>query len=89
LTKIRVDYYLLRNHLLIKRPNNGSSKCFIKTGILILQVGLYQETVVSYEVVLSDGSCVTATADNEHSDLYRCLPWSHGTLGKVNIKKGF
>uniref|UniRef100_A0A914UJW1 Delta(24)-sterol reductase n=1 Tax=Plectus sambesii TaxID=2011161 RepID=A0A914UJW1_9BILA len=45
------------------------------------KVGLYQETVVSYDVVLGDGSLVTATADNEHADLYRCLPWSHGTLG--------
>jgi delta24-sterol reductase len=47
------------------------------------KVGLYQETVVSYEMILSDGSVVTATADNEHADLYRCLPWSHGTLGKL------
>ncbi|KAH7727032.1 Protein Y7A5A.1 [Aphelenchoides avenae] len=45
------------------------------------KVGLYQETVVAYEVVLGDGSVVTVTADNEHSDLYYCLPWSHGTLG--------
>lgn len=44
-------------------------------------MGLYQETVVAYEVVLGDGSVITVTADNEHSDLYYCLPWSHGTLG--------
>lgn len=44
------------------------------------QVGLYQETVVAYEVVLADGSLVRATADNEHADLYRALPWSHGSL---------
>ena len=24
---------------------------------------------------------VRATRDNEYSDLYFCLPWSHGTLG--------
>lgn len=45
------------------------------------KVGLYQECVVAYEVVLGDGSVVRATADNEYSDLYHCLPWSHGTLG--------
>ncbi|KAA0203606.1 hypothetical protein HAZT_HAZT010974, partial [Hyalella azteca] len=45
------------------------------------KVGLYQESVVSYDVVLGDGSLVTATATNDHSDLYYTLPWSHGTLG--------
>lgn len=44
-------------------------------------MGLYQESVVSYDMVLGDGSQVTATADGEHSDLYYALPWSHGTLG--------
>ncbi|RZC33420.1 FAD binding 4 domain containing protein [Asbolus verrucosus] len=44
------------------------------------QVGLYQESVVSYEVVLHDGSLVRATKA-ENSDLYRTLPWSHGSLG--------
>ncbi|KAG7301159.1 hypothetical protein JYU34_014007 [Plutella xylostella] len=45
------------------------------------KVGLYHETITSYEVVLADGSLVTATADNEHSDLYKTLAWSHGSLG--------
>ncbi len=45
------------------------------------QVGLYQETIEAYEVVLADGSLVRATNDNEYKDLYHCLPWSHGTLG--------
>lgn len=44
------------------------------------QVGLYQETVTSYEVVLHDGSLVKAT-EQENVDLYRTLPWSHGSLG--------
>ena len=48
----------------------------------MIRVGLYQETILSYEVVLGDGSVVTVTKDNEYSDLYYCLPWSHGTLGK-------
>lgn len=45
------------------------------------KAGLYHETIISYEVVLADGSLVTATADNEYSDLYKALPWCHGSLG--------
>ena len=44
------------------------------------KVGLYQETIEEYEVVLGDGSLVRATRDNQHSDLYHCLAWSHGSL---------
>ncbi|KAK4299706.1 hypothetical protein Pmani_028040 [Petrolisthes manimaculis] len=44
------------------------------------KVGLYQESIVAYEVVLADGSVVRATRDNQYSDLYHTLPWSHGTL---------
>ncbi len=33
-------------------------------------------------MVMPDGSVVKATRDNEYSDLYHCLPWSHGTLGQ-------
>lgn len=44
------------------------------------RVGLYQETISAFEVVLADGSLVKATRE-EHSDLYRTLPWSHGSLG--------
>jgi len=44
------------------------------------KVGLYQETVLAYEVVCGDGRLVRATAD-ENTELYRALPWSHGTLG--------
>ncbi|CAL2051676.1 unnamed protein product [Caenorhabditis brenneri] len=45
------------------------------------KVGLYQEAIVSYEVVTADGNVIHVTDSNEHSDLYYCLPWSHGTLG--------
>lgn len=44
------------------------------------KVGLYQETVRSYEMVTGDGRRVTATKD-ENADLFHALPWSHGTLG--------
>ena len=45
------------------------------------KVGLYQECVEAYDVIIGDGSLIRATRDNEYSDLYHCLPWSHGTLG--------
>lgn len=44
------------------------------------KVGLYHENIVSYEVILADGSLVTASAE-ENSDLYKALAWSHGSLG--------
>ena len=43
--------------------------------------GLVHDTVTAYEIVAADGRLVRATADNEHADLFRALPWSHGTLG--------
>lgn len=45
------------------------------------KAGLYQETIKSYDVVTADGTLIHVTADNEHQDLFYCLPWSHGTLG--------
>ncbi len=44
------------------------------------RLGLIQETVVAFEMVLSDGRLVRASKD-ENTDLYYALPWSHGTLG--------
>ena len=43
--------------------------------------GLVHDTVTAYEIVTADGELVRATRDNEHADLFRALPWSHGTLG--------
>jgi FAD/FMN-containing dehydrogenase len=43
--------------------------------------GLVHETLRSIEVVLADGSVVTCTPDNEHSDLFFGFPNSYGTLG--------
>jgi delta24-sterol reductase len=42
--------------------------------------GLFDDTVVAYEVVLADGRVVTASRE-ENEDLFRALPWSYGTLG--------
>jgi FAD/FMN-containing dehydrogenase len=43
--------------------------------------GLVHETLFEIEVLLGDGSVVTATPDNEHSDLFFGFPNSYGTLG--------
>uniref|UniRef100_A0A1B6C9D4 Delta(24)-sterol reductase n=1 Tax=Clastoptera arizonana TaxID=38151 RepID=A0A1B6C9D4_9HEMI len=45
------------------------------------KVGLYQESILSMDVVLADGRLVQATKFNQYSDLFRSLPWSHGSLG--------
>lgn len=45
------------------------------------KVGLYQETIASFDVILADGSLVHATKYNEYSDLFHTLPLSHGSLG--------
>lgn len=42
--------------------------------------GLFQHICVSYELVLSDGSLVRCSED-ENSDLFHAVPWSCGTLG--------
>ncbi len=43
--------------------------------------GLVHDSVVAYEIVTAKGDLLRVTADNEHADLFRALPWSHGTLG--------
>jgi delta24-sterol reductase len=43
--------------------------------------GLVHDTVTAYEIVTAKGELVRVTADNEHANLFRALPWSHGTLG--------
>jgi delta24-sterol reductase len=42
--------------------------------------GLFQETVVSYELVNSMGEVVTVTEKSD-PEIFRALPWSYGTLG--------
>jgi FAD/FMN-containing dehydrogenase len=43
--------------------------------------GLVHETIKEIDVLLADGSVVTCTPDNEHSDLFHGFPNSYGTLG--------
>lgn len=49
--------------------------------------GLFYDEVIEMEVVLADGTCVTATRDNEYKDLFYAIPWSYGALGMlVSVK---
>jgi len=48
--------------------------------------GLFADTPVEYEVVLSNGDLVTCSAQ-ENSDLFHAIPWSHGTLGFLTAVK--
>jgi FAD/FMN-containing dehydrogenase len=43
--------------------------------------GLPHESVIEMEILTGDGRVVTATADNEHCDLFHGFPNSYGTLG--------
>jgi FAD/FMN-containing dehydrogenase len=45
------------------------------------RLGLPHEAVLEMEVLTGDGQIVTATRDNEHSDLFYGFPNSYGTLG--------
>ena len=45
--------------------------------------GFVHETVQEMDVLLADGTVVTCTPTNEHSDLFFGLPNSYGTLGYV------
>lgn len=42
--------------------------------------GMFQETIKSCELVMADGSLVYCS-ETEEPDLFRAVPWSHGTLG--------
>lgn len=42
--------------------------------------GFLFETIAAYELVVANGDIIVAS-ETEHADLFRSLPWSHGTLG--------
>lgn len=43
-------------------------------------IGFFQESVIEYEIVTSDGTVRTVNANND-PELFYALPWSAGTLG--------
>nr|XP_002125856.3 delta(24)-sterol reductase-like [Ciona intestinalis] len=80
------DYLITRGYALAVTLEIGDATCgglAMAVGMTTYshKVGLYQEAVVSYDVVTADGSLIHVERDNEHEDLFSCLPWSHGTLG--------
>lgn len=42
--------------------------------------GLFSHTCTMYELVTAEGKVVRCTAD-ENAELFKAIPWSHGTLG--------
>lgn len=44
------------------------------------RAGLFQETVVAYELATPSGEVMKVTADSD-PELFYALPWSHGSLG--------
>lgn len=47
---------------------------------MLLRFGLFQHTCKSFEVLLATGEIVTCSR-TENAELFRCIPWGHGTLG--------
>lgn len=43
--------------------------------------GLMHDIVEAYELVTAEGELIRVEREGEHADLFRALPWSHGTLG--------
>ncbi|XP_076821558.1 delta(24)-sterol reductase-like [Clavelina lepadiformis] len=81
-----VSYLVPRGYTLAVTLEIGDATCgglALAVGMTTYshKVGLYQEAVESFDIVLSDGSLIHVTRNNEHKDLFYCLPWSHGTLG--------
>lgn len=72
--------YMLAVHLEIADATLGGLALAAGMTTHSHKVGMLFETVVAYEVVTADGELLRVTADS-HPDLFRALPWSHGTLG--------
>lgn len=45
--------------------------------------GLFEKTIFKYEILLTSGSIVEVTADNEYKDLFFAIPGSYGSLGII------
>jgi len=72
--------YSLAVHLEIDDATLGGLVLGVGMTTASHKYGLFFETVVAYEVVLPSGEIARCTKD-ENSDLFHCLPWSHGSLG--------
>jgi delta24-sterol reductase len=72
--------YMLAVHLEIADATIGGLALAAGMTTHSHKAGMLFESVVAWDVVLADGTLVRAT-ESEHDDLFRALPWSHGTLG--------
>jgi len=72
--------YALKVQVEMEDLTIGGLSCGLGMETTSHKYGLIQETVLAYELILSDGSFIRATK-TENSDLFRAMPWSHGSLG--------
>jgi len=72
--------YMLATTLEIEEATIGGLAMAVGMTTASHKYGLLQETVSEYEVILGNGRVVKVTKDNEFSDLYYTIPWSHGSL---------
>lgn len=73
--------YALKIQVEMEELTIGGLTCGLGMETNCHKVGLMQECIVSWDVVLADGTLAHVTRDNEYKDLFECLPWSCGTLG--------
>eukprot|EP00931_Biecheleriopsis_adriatica_P102829 TRINITY_DN77746_c0_g1_i1.p1 TRINITY_DN77746_c0_g1~~TRINITY_DN77746_c0_g1_i1.p1 ORF type:complete len:281 (+),score=36.60 TRINITY_DN77746_c0_g1_i1:37-843(+) len=72
--------FVLSSHLEFGRATLGGLAMGVGMTTHAHVTGLYQETIVAYDVALATGELLHVTADGPHADLFKALPWSHGTL---------
>jgi delta24-sterol reductase len=72
--------YALKVQVEMEDLTIGGLSCGLGMETTSHKYGLIQETVLAYELILSDGSFIRATR-TENEDLFRAMPWSHGSLG--------
>jgi Delta24-sterol reductase len=72
--------YMLAVHLEIEDATLGGLALAAGMTTHSHKAGMLFETVSAWDVVLGDGRLARATETSE-PDLFRALPWSHGTLG--------
>ena len=52
---------------------------------LMFVVSHFADALVAIEVVLPEGKVITATATNQHQDLFWAIRGSYGTLGRLTL----
>lgn len=83
-----VDYTLAQGFLPLVAPELkhitiGGATVGIGIESTCFKFGFVHDSLIETDVLLPDGRIITASADNEHSDLFRALPNSYGSLGYI------